>query len=121
MSYVNVLYHKLTVLQFHGELYRDKTSGGAETARRLRESVREQVAVMLPGVAQNEYRVVIKVFAGLKSLSSRTAADGLAYPGTRSLAFHFGEFNKVCPFIDFVDAGDDSRVSVKIIGKNVLS
>ena len=83
--------------------------------------VSERVAVMLPAVARNEYHVVVKLFACLRTLSSVAAAHGLAMPETRSLANHFAEFTKVSPFFDFIDTGDVGYVPTKICGKSTLS
>ena len=118
---VKICDHNLTTLQLHAELYRNKQAGGAETARRIRDVVRQRVAAMLPAVARTEYHVVIKFFACLKSLSSRAAADNLTHPGVRSLATHFADFTRVDPLIDFVDAGDTGHVSIKVVGKIILS
>ncbi|KAL1801359.1 hypothetical protein ACET3X_001701 [Alternaria dauci] len=100
--------------EFHDELYRNKQSGGAETAKRLLSVVREKVAGMLLAVAQGRYQIVIKIFACLKTLSSRAAARKLAIQSPRSLAFHFAQFNKISPFFDFVDVGDEGFVATKI-------
>ena len=75
---------------------------------------------MLPAIARSEYSIVVKIFACLKTLSSRAVAEKLVAPGHRSLAFHFAEFNKVSPFFDFVDTGDEGHVPTKITGKTSL-
>ncbi|KAI4614353.1 uncharacterized protein J4E87_009574 [Alternaria ethzedia] len=103
--------------QFLDELYRNKMSGGAETAKRLRDVVGERVAAILPAVARSGYHIFIKIFACLKTLSTRAAAAKLTSPEPRSLGFHFGEFSKVSSFFDFVDTGDEGHVPTKISGK----
>jgi len=92
-------------------------SGGAETGKRLRAAVGERVAATLPAVERSGYHIFIKIFACLKTLSTRMAAVKLASPEPRSLGFHFGEFTKVSSFFDFVDTGDDGHVPKKITGK----
>ena len=75
---------------------------------------------MLPGVAQREYHIVVKVFACLRTLSSLAAANGLAFPDTRSLANHLAEFTKVSPFFGFVDTGDAGYIPTKICGESTI-
>jgi len=96
-------------------------SGGAETAKRLRAVVGERVAAILPAVVQSGYHIFIKIFACLKTLSTRVAAAKLASPEPRSRGFHFGEFTKVSSFFDFVDTGDEGHVPTKISGKGFSS
>jgi hypothetical protein len=109
----------LTTRQFIDDLYRNRQSGGAETAKRLRAVVGERVATILPAVAKSGYHTVIKIFACLRTLSRRVATEKLAAREPRSLANHFAEFTKVSPFFDFVDTGDEGHVPTKISGKTL--
>ncbi|KAH6865864.1 hypothetical protein BKA58DRAFT_390350 [Alternaria rosae] len=50
-----------TSFQFLDELYRNKVSGGADTAKRLRAVVGERVAAILPAVVRSRYHIFIKI------------------------------------------------------------
>jgi hypothetical protein len=111
----------LTTRKFIDDLYRNRQSGGAEIAKRLGAVVGERVATILPAIAGSGYHIVIKIFACLKTLSSRVATEKLAARESRSLANHFAEFTKVSPFFDFVDTDDEGHVPTKIRGGTLTS
>jgi hypothetical protein len=67
---------------------------------------------MMPAVINNKVRLVVKIFASLKTIS-----DVVAMPkGPRALATWFAVFTGIYPLFDFVDVSEEKFIPLKISG-----
>jgi hypothetical protein len=99
--------------QFRDELARGSNCGGFMAAKLLKDAMTQYLQNL--GLEKEGCRVIVHIYANLKSLSADVFKDGGA-PSRAFAGFAAGISREELAF-DFVDVGDENIVQAKIVGK----
>lgn len=92
--------------QFRDDFIQQRISGGESAARELRSSVIDYVTAKL--VISSDYEVMIRVYSKMQYLN-RTYHDADILKEEYTLHEFVQGFNRVDPFCEYVDAGNDKE------------
>jgi hypothetical protein len=104
-------------LQFTDDLLKAREDGGRRAAHILCDAVQKYLRQSHPELTNQNYRLIVRVYADLTTLSKNLAKDKLTGLEKRSLAPFSAGFTRARSHFDFIDTLDEMGTRFKIGGQ----